>query len=100
MRLTLVCVVLLVVAACARRMPPRATAADAERTNVSLAELEQGRSLVVAKCGSRCHKPPMPGDHAASEWPHALDEMAPRAALTAQDRQLIEQYLVAMTPRP
>jgi hypothetical protein len=77
-------------------MPPRATAADAERTNIELVDLEKGRQLVVSKCGSRCHKPPMPSDHVVGDWPHALDEMAPRANVSGMERQLIEQYLTAL----
>src|SRR5690349_5203323 len=71
----------LTLAACARHTPPRATAMDAERAHISLEELEQGRSLLVAKCGSRCHKTPLPTDKVAAEWPHALDEMAERSNL-------------------
>jgi hypothetical protein len=87
------------IAACARQMPPRATPLDAERSHVSVDDLEHGRSLLVAKCGSRCHKAPLPSDKVVSEWPKALDEMAPRANLTAPDRRAIEQYLLAMAPR-
>jgi hypothetical protein len=92
-------ILLLVAGGCARRMPPRATALDAQRANMTLAELEQGRSLVVSKCGSRCHKPPMPNDHTPSEWPKAMDEMAPRASVTFDERRAIERYLVAMTTK-
>ena len=85
---------------CARRMPPHATALDAQRTNTTLSELEHGRTLVIAKCGSRCHQPPMPSDRTASEWPKTMDEMAPRAGVTLAERQTIERYLVAMTTKP
>jgi hypothetical protein len=92
-------IVVICIAACARRMPPRATALDAERTQVSVDELDHGRSLLVSKCGNRCHKVPMPTDKVASDWPQALDEMAPRANLNAPDRHAIEQYLLAMARR-
>lgn len=84
---------------CARRMPPHATALDAQRANMTLAELDHGRSLVVAKCGSRCHQPPMPTDHTAGEWPKAMEEMAPRAGVTVTERQAIERYLIALSAR-
>ena len=100
MKHALVIAAMLAAAGCARRMPPRATAMDAQRTGIALDELEHGRKLVVSKCGSRCHQPPMPNDHTAREWPHALDEMAPRAALSTDERSAIERYLVAMTKRP
>lgn len=84
---------------CARRMPPRATTADAERANVALADLDRGRSLVISKCGSRCHKPPLPSDHPAAAWPAAMNEMSPRAAITLDERRAIERYLIAMSGR-
>jgi cytochrome c553 len=94
MRHTLI--VLLLAAGC-RVAPPTATANDAARANVELAELSRGRSLLVAKCGN-CHRPPMPADHGAHEWPVMLDEMSVRANLDVQQRHLIEQYLVTMAP--
>jgi len=89
----------LVVAAggCARPVPPRATALDAERANVSLAELEHGRELLIARCGSRCHQTPLPAAHTPATWPHSMDEMQERAHLTADERHAIERYLVTMS---
>lgn len=84
---------------CATRMPPRATPADAQRANMTLAELEDGRKLVVSKCGSRCHAPPMPSDHTALEWPESMDEMSPRAGVSGDERRAIERYMVAMTTK-
>lgn len=80
-------------------MPPRATAADAMRANVSVAELEDGRKLVIRKCGGGCHRPPLPSDHTAAAWPKALDEMAPRASVSFDERRAIERYLVVMAQR-
>jgi hypothetical protein len=74
---------------------PMATAIDASRAHVELADLQHGRSLVVSKCGN-CHAPPQPTDHAATEWPEKLDEMSARAHLDVMQQRLIEQYLVAM----
>lgn len=86
-------------AACARHSPPHATAADAERANVELAELEQGRTLLLAKCAG-CHKTPLPRDHAPAAWPPYMDEMAPKAKLDAAQRALIERYLMVMATAP
>lgn len=85
-------------AACAPHSPPQVTAADAERANVALAELEQGRKLLLGKCAG-CHRTPMPSDHTAAEWPQMLDEMADRAHLDLRQRELIEKYLVVMSER-
>ncbi len=81
-----------------RITPPRATPADAQRGNVELAQLAEGRALMVRKCGN-CHAPPMPKDHTASEWPAKLDEMAGRANLDPRQRFLIQQYFVVMASR-
>jgi hypothetical protein len=90
---------LLTLVACAPRTPPAVTASDASRANVELAELQQGRTLLIQKCGSSCHKTPMPGDHPAVEWPKKLDEMAERSKLEPMQRALIEKYLVTMAQR-
>ncbi len=78
--------------------PPVATVLDAERGNVQLAELRQGRALMVTKCGS-CHRPPMPSDYPSTAWPGKLDEMSARANLDPQQRFLIQQYFVVMATR-
>ncbi len=78
--------------------PPKATPADAQRGNVQLAELQDGRMLMVRKCGG-CHAPPLPGEHAAGEWPAKLDEMADRSKLDPKQRYLIQQYFVVMATR-
>jgi mono/diheme cytochrome c family protein len=78
--------------------PPVATPADAARANRGLAELQRGRVLLVARCGS-CHRPPMPSDRGVREWPGMLDEMSGRANLDATQRQLIEVYLITMATR-
>jgi cytochrome c5 len=72
-----------------------ATALDAQRGNVALEQLTQGRGLLIEKC-SACHHTPLPTEHLASDWPMRLDEMAARSNLDARQRRLIEQYLVVM----
>jgi cytochrome c553 len=77
---------------------PTATATDASRAHLELADLQHGRALVVSKCGS-CHRPPLPTEHGAAEWPLMLDEMSARANLDFMQRRLIEGYLVTMAMR-
>ena len=89
----------LALAACARQMPPMATQVDAERAHVELAQLQEGRTLLVHKCGT-CHQPPLPVAHGKIEWPKMLDEMATRSNLDTRQRSLILQYLVVMTDAP
>jgi hypothetical protein len=90
--------VIVLVVAC-RPAPPHATAIDADRAHVALAELDRGRELLITKCGGSCHRPPLPSDHTAGEWPAKLDEMAGRARLEPEQRHLIEEYVTAMARR-
>ena len=90
---------LLAIVGCAPRTPPAVTASDADRAHVEIAELQQGRTLLVQKCGNSCHVTPMPSQHSAAEWPAKLDEMAGRAHLQPIQRALIEKYLVTMASR-
>ena len=84
--------------ACARSSPPMVTATDAQRGNVELAELDQGRKLLIGKC-TNCHRVPMPNEHTALEWPKMLDEMAARSNLDTTQQKLIEKYLVTMATK-
>lgn len=77
---------------------PVVTAGDATRSGVALAELQQGRSLVAAKCSS-CHRTPQPAEHRSDEWPRMIDEMSRRAHVDGSERQAIQDYLVAMATR-
>jgi mono/diheme cytochrome c family protein len=86
--------------ACARVQMPRPTALDATRGSqrfpgLTVGELEHGRSLYVARCSS-CHQPVPPSRIAAQEWPEHVAEMSERAHLDAQERRLVEAYLVTM----
>lgn len=75
-----------------------ATAGDAQRGNVELADLQQGRKLLLGKCAG-CHQTPMPDDHSAAEWPKMISEMAQRAKLDRAQIALLERYLVTMSTR-
>lgn len=86
------------IAGCAGAPPPIATGVDAQRAHVALADLQQGRTLLVQKCGG-CHHTPLPSEHVAADWPKKLDEMSDRAKLDVGQRRAIEAYLVAMAPR-
>jgi hypothetical protein len=75
--------------------PPIATAGDAARANIALADLQQGRTLLLGKCGG-CHVAPLPTARKINQWPAELDDMGGRAKLDSTQRQLIEQYLITM----
>lgn len=75
--------------------PPQATALDAERGKVALADLTEGRTLLISKCGG-CHRTPLPADARAAEWPKHVADMAERSKIDTKQRALIERYLVVM----
>ena len=75
--------------------PPQATALDAERGNVGLAELTEGRTLLIRKC-SGCHRTPLPAEYRAAEWPKHVADMVERSNIDNKQRALIERYLVVM----
>jgi hypothetical protein len=89
--------VALVLGACVGA-PPAVTPDAAARAHTTVAELERGRTLLVARCGG-CHRVPVPADHTARDWPVKLDEMATRAGLHRDERTLLERYLVVMSSR-
>ena len=64
----------------------------------SLDDLHQGRALYVHKCGS-CHVLQLPERFTQSKWEQHLREMAPRARLNDQEKQLIWKFLLAGTER-
>ncbi|MBK7536307.1 MAG: hypothetical protein IPI49_13265 [Myxococcales bacterium] len=87
--------------ACAPRVPPPVTAVDVSwaRTRwpeISQADLEHGRKLLQSKCGGSCHRPPMPSEQPAEDWPTHVAEMAERSGLTPHTQKVLEQYLVTL----
>jgi len=87
-----------VLAGCTGGGPPAATALDASRAHVELAELQRGRTLLISKCGG-CHRTPQPDERRAAAWPRELDEMSSRAHLDRAEHQVLERYLVTMAAR-
>lgn len=90
--------------ACAGKLPPPATPADVQWAQgqwptVVAGDLEAGRQVLLTKCED-CHRPPLPEEHAPAAWPGYLDEMAPRAKLTAEDRNVLEKYVLTLARKP
>ena len=68
------------------------------RSHIEIAQLNQGRDLLLHKCGA-CHDVPVPGQRAAHDWPAQVALMQQKAGIDASQRSLIEQYLVTMAPK-
>ncbi len=82
---------------------PHPTALDAEAAaqrwpGATLAELDRGRSLFVARCSS-CHPLPLPESVDAERWSEVVDDMAIPAHLDTESARLITRYLVVTAVR-
>jgi hypothetical protein len=94
----------LLLRACAPWLP-HASASDTafareRRPEVTLGELEQGRTLYVRRCAS-CHSLKDPASVPAREWPAKIAEMQSEhdVELHADEAKLIEAYLYAISRR-
>ena len=81
---------------CAAGLPP-VTELQAERASerwpgTSVAQLEQGRALYQGRCGN-CHQLFSPGHFPEQRWRVEIAEMRERAHLSAEQENLIFQYL-------
>jgi cytochrome c5 len=82
-------------------VPP--VASDARWANerwpgTTVEELAHGRDVFVSRCSS-CHGLPRPDVKSHDEWASVLDEMAVRAKLSSDDRDLVLRYLSATSQR-
>lgn len=62
--------------------------------SVSLAELNQGKELLMGKCGD-CHRTPAPRKHDAAGWTETLKAMQPKAKISDAETNLIYKYLTS-----
>lgn len=63
--------------------------------SLTLAELQQGRSLYLSNCGG-CHRLYSPLEHTEQEWQKLLPEMIGEAKLGEAEQDLIFKYLVTV----
>lgn len=92
----------LCLAACASL--PQPTAADVARAQsrvpgVTLDSLSQDRKTYVKVC-SGCHALHLPAEFPSQKWPSLVQEMVTvqKVKLTTEQRQQIEEFLLAMAP--
>ncbi len=99
MKLAAAIAAIVALTACGGRWIPEATEADATRVSArwpgtTAADLNRGRSLLLARCGN-CHLPPSPAELDAAAWSAEVAEMRERSGLTVIDADLVERYLAA-----
>lgn len=95
---------LVALVACASGGPiPRATGRDVARAQLadpdaSLASLEHGRGLYLARCAS-CHQPFAPDSRSLDEWHLEVAEMRARSGIDPTEERLILAYLGTFSRR-
>lgn len=75
------------------------TAQNLGYPDASLAELQGGFELYVAKCAS-CHDLRYPASKKTEQWSGVMSIMGERAKLDEADHALVQMYLEALSARP
>ncbi len=86
-----------VVVGCTAVDVPRPTLVDANRANIPLVRLEDGRAVYLDKC-TTCHTAIAPRDILAGDWPGHVTNMAERSKISAAEQAIIVDYLVTVAP--
>lgn len=60
--------------------------------NVNMEELQKGRAMYIEKCSS-CHALYLPEKYSKKVWEKNVNEMAPKAKITDEEKQLILSYV-------
>ena len=60
--------------------------------NATLAELQSGRTLYIANCGT-CHNLYSPDAYSTSQWKTILSNMTPKTSLNSSDVLLVTKYV-------
>jgi len=61
--------------------------------SVKMEDLAAGRAIYIEKCGS-CHRLQQPKKFNADAWTKIMDVMAPKAKLTAAQKDLVYQFVI------
>jgi cytochrome c5 len=93
-------------AACGASPYPQPTTSDASRgaaqfPDLTLAELRQGRTLYLSRCGS-CHALKPPGELQPQQWQAEVSEMREKNGVKLSDTeaQAIVRYLAVASASP
>jgi hypothetical protein len=75
---------------------------QSQAAGTTQASLQEGHDLFLASCGKGgfCHKLPTPKSRTAERWPQILDKMAPKAGLTAAERDSVQRFILAVRELP
>lgn len=68
--------------------------AEARWPGVAAVELQEGHRIYTTKC-TRCHKNFEITGFSESKWKHEIDEMAPKAKLTAVEKEQLTRHILS-----
>jgi cytochrome c5 len=71
------------------------TAAKTKFPDVSLDQLQKGHSIYFGAC-TKCHGAENPTKGSEGKWAHVLDEMAPKANLSADEKESVWRYIMSV----
>lgn len=87
-------ILLIILAACTTtKLYTPSAANENKRTTATVEELKQGYDLYTTRC-NKCHGLNAPESRTPEKWVRVLDNMAPQAKLTAEEKDLVYRYLV------
>lgn len=71
------------------------TAIKSKYPDATLAQLNEGHSIYTGAC-TNCHKQYNIFKRSEASWQHEIDDMSPKANLTASQKEALTKYIFAM----
>ena len=62
---------------------------------ITVEKIALGKTIFDNSCG-KCHDLPNPTDHSAQDWVGIMNSMAPKAKLTAEQHEIVYDYIVSV----
>lgn len=89
-----IALLLIILAACTTtKLYTPSASNENKRITASVDELKKGYELYTTRC-NKCHGLKSPDSRNAEQWTKVLASMAPKAKLTAEEKDLVYKYLV------
>lgn len=71
------------------------TAIKAKYPDATAEQLKQGHSIYIGAC-TNCHGQKNIFKRSEASWLHEIDDMSPKAKLTAEEKDALTKYILAM----
>ncbi len=70
------------------------TAGKKRWTELTAQDLQKGHAIYTGKCNA-CHNLFDPAGFSEKKWEHEIDDMAPKAKLTAEEKESLRKYILS-----